>query len=93
MEGVDSDVTNKNSSQNVPLSSSYETAMEALTSLITSQKRGLKIRSSHKYKKLERMSMYIKVRCRNLMICQLVSQKNIVKKIIYIYVQLFIRCA
>lgn len=61
MERVDSNVTATSSSQNLPLSLSYENAMEALTSLITGQKRGERSRASSKYKKLDRMSMYIKI--------------------------------
>ena len=43
-------------------SGSYEAAMEALSSLITRQKRGDKsVALRGKYSKLERMMMYIKV--------------------------------
>lgn len=48
--------------QELPFSSSYETAMEALSSLITRQKRGEKSNIGGKYSKLDRMSMYIKVK-------------------------------
>lgn len=44
------------------LSSAYETAMEALSSLITRQKRGDKTPVGGTYGKLERMLMYIKVK-------------------------------
>ncbi|KAF7146259.1 hypothetical protein RHSIM_Rhsim04G0108100 [Rhododendron simsii] len=43
------------------LSSAYETAMEALSSLITRQKRGDKTPVGGTYGKLERMLMYIKI--------------------------------
>lgn len=64
MEIMDSNVTARSNSQNLPLSVEYENAMEALSSLINSQKRGEKHHSpgtGGKYKKLERMSMYIKI--------------------------------
>ena len=48
-------------SEELPLSSSYEMAMEALSSLITSQKRGGRSSVSGKYGKLDRMSMYLKI--------------------------------
>ncbi|XVF56229.1 hypothetical protein PTKIN_Ptkin06aG0102000 [Pterospermum kingtungense] len=47
--------------QDVPLSSSYETAMDALSSLITRQKRGEQSNVAGKYGKLERMLMYLKI--------------------------------
>lgn len=46
----------------LPLSSAYETAMEALSSLITRQKRGDKTPVGGSYSKLDRMLMYIKVK-------------------------------
>lgn len=42
-------------------SSSYETAMEALSSLITRQSRKDRTAIGGKFSKLERMTMYIKV--------------------------------
>ena len=56
-------------SEELPLSSSYEMAMEALSSLITSQKRGGRSSVSGKYGKLDRMSMYLKVTCPKLLDC------------------------
>ncbi|KAK3039643.1 hypothetical protein RJ639_027234 [Escallonia herrerae] len=47
--------------QALPLSPAYESAMEALSSLITHQKRGKKSDIGGKYKKLDRMSMYTKI--------------------------------
>ncbi|KAK2985523.1 hypothetical protein RJ640_015848, partial [Escallonia rubra] len=47
--------------QALPLSPAYESAMEALSSLITRQKRGQKSDIVGKYKKLDRMSMYTKI--------------------------------
>ncbi|KAL8095317.1 folylpolyglutamate synthase isoform X2 [Apium graveolens] len=64
MEKLDSNVTARSNLQNSPLSVEYEKAMEALSSLINSQKRGEKHHSpgtDSKYKKLERMSMYVKI--------------------------------
>ena len=64
-ENMDSNVTARSTSQDSPLSIEYEHAMEALSSLINSKKRGEKHHKpgmGSKYKKLERMSMYIKVR-------------------------------
>ena len=51
----------KEYSQDSSLPSSYETAMEALSSLITSPKRGDKSSVGGTYTKLERMSEYLKV--------------------------------
>ncbi|OVA11683.1 Folylpolyglutamate synthetase [Macleaya cordata] len=48
-------------SHELALSSSYESAMEALSSLITRQKRGDKPSIGGKFGKLERMQMYIKI--------------------------------
>ncbi|KAL6953702.1 tetrahydrofolate synthase, partial [Sarracenia purpurea var. burkii] len=49
-----------NDVRHVPLSYEYETAMEALSSLITRQKRGDRSVIGGKYGKLDRMLMYIK---------------------------------
>lgn len=65
MEKMDSNVTARSTSEHSPLSVEYENAMEALSSLISGQKRGGKHHSpgkGGKYKKLEKMSLYIKVR-------------------------------
>lgn len=48
-------------SHELPLSSSYESAMDALSSLITRQKRGDKPNIGGKFEKMERMQMYLKV--------------------------------
>lgn len=61
MEKMGSNVVVKERSQDLHLSSSYETAMEALSSLITRQKRGDKSNICGKYGKLDRMLMYLKV--------------------------------
>ncbi|KAL1813512.1 hypothetical protein ACET3Z_023577 [Daucus carota] len=64
VEKLDSNVTARSTSQDSPLSIEYEHAMEALSSLINSKKRGEKHHKpgmGSKYKKLERMSMYIKI--------------------------------
>ncbi|KAH9648955.1 Folylpolyglutamate synthase [Citrus sinensis] len=47
--------------ENLPLSSSYENAMQALSSLITRQKRGEQSHIAGRYGKLQRMSMYLKI--------------------------------
>ncbi|KAL9409036.1 hypothetical protein AB3S75_047428 [Citrus x aurantiifolia] len=47
--------------ENLPLSSSYENAMQALSSLITRQKRGEQSQIAGRYGKLQRMSMYLKI--------------------------------
>lgn len=47
--------------ENLPLSSSYENAMQALSSLITRQKRGEQSQIAGRYGKMQRMSMYLKV--------------------------------
>ena len=47
--------------QDVPLSDSYEAALEALSSLIRQQKRGDQKTIGGKYGKLDRMRMYLKV--------------------------------
>ncbi|XP_031258750.1 folylpolyglutamate synthase isoform X2 [Pistacia vera] len=61
METAGSNVIIKDYLQELPLSSSYENAMEALSSLITRQKRGEKSHIGGRYGKLERMSMYLKI--------------------------------
>lgn len=61
METIENNVLVKDYLEDLPLSSSYEAAMEALSSLITRQKRGEKSSIGGKYEKLERMSMYLKV--------------------------------
>ncbi|XAR68462.1 Tetrahydrofolate synthase [Bertholletia excelsa] len=55
------DVVIKENLENVPVTSSYEVAMEALSSLINRQKRGDKSAVGGKYGKLDRMMMYIKI--------------------------------
>lgn len=47
--------------EDLPLSSSYENAMQALSSLITRQKRGEQSHIAGRYGKLQRMSMYLKI--------------------------------
>ncbi|EOY09105.1 Dhfs-fpgs c isoform 2 [Theobroma cacao] len=47
--------------EDVPLSFSYEPAMDALSSLITRQKRGERSNVMGKYGKLDRMLMYLKI--------------------------------
>ncbi|CAK9153534.1 unnamed protein product, partial [Ilex paraguariensis] len=59
-EKVDSNSIIGENLQELPLSSAYETAMEVLSSLITRQKRGTRSAVDGKYKKLDRMLMYIK---------------------------------
>ncbi|KAM7530032.1 hypothetical protein LguiB_033442 [Lonicera macranthoides] len=61
MEQEDSNLIIEENLQELSLSSSYETAMEALSSLITRQKRGEKSNIGGKYSKLDRMSMYVKI--------------------------------
>lgn len=61
MEKFESNVNTKEYFEDLPLASSYESAMEALSSLITRSKRGEKSPIQSKYEKLERMSMYLKV--------------------------------
>ena len=58
MELMQSNVVVK---EDLPLTSSYESAMEALSSLITSKKRGDKLTVGGKYGKLERMRIYLEV--------------------------------
>ncbi|XP_057487280.1 folylpolyglutamate synthase [Actinidia eriantha] len=60
MEKLGSVVVKENTN-GLPLSSAYETAMEALSSLITRQKRGDRSAIGGKYGKLDRMLMYLKI--------------------------------
>lgn len=62
MDKIESNVIAKERLEDLPNESSYEVAMEALSSLITRQKRGDKSRVGGKYEKLERMSMYLQVK-------------------------------
>lgn len=61
MEKMGSNVVIEEYSEDLPLPSSYDSAMEALSSLITRQKRQDRSSIGGKYGKLERMSMYLKV--------------------------------
>ncbi|KAK4580811.1 hypothetical protein RGQ29_024455 [Quercus rubra] len=61
MEKLGSNGVVKEHLQDFSVPSSYETAMEALSSLITSQKRGTKSSVGGTYRKLERMSEYLKI--------------------------------
>lgn len=61
MEKIENNVLVKDYLEDLPLSSSYESAMEALSSLITRKNRGEKSSVHGKYGKLERMSMYLKI--------------------------------
>lgn len=61
MEKIENNVLVKDYLEDLPLSSSYESAMEALSSLITRKNRGEKSSVRGKYGKLERMSMYLKI--------------------------------
>lgn len=61
MEKLKSHVAIKDNLQHPPLSSAYEAAMEALSSLITRQKRCDRSPVKGKYGKLERMLMYVKI--------------------------------
>ncbi|PIN05513.1 Folylpolyglutamate synthase [Handroanthus impetiginosus] len=60
-EVMDSNLMVEENKKNSNDSSAYETAMEALSSLITRKKRGHKSKVGGKYRKLERMLMYIKI--------------------------------
>lgn len=60
IEKMENDLAFKRN-QDLPLSSSYEAAMEALSSLITRQKRGDRTPVGGKFGKLERMSMYLRI--------------------------------
>ncbi|XP_062020409.1 folylpolyglutamate synthase-like [Rosa rugosa] len=61
MEQMQSNVVVKEHSEDLPLTSSYESSMEALSSLIISKKRGDGSSVGGKYEKLERMTMYLKI--------------------------------
>ncbi|KAF3442479.1 hypothetical protein FNV43_RR16395 [Rhamnella rubrinervis] len=61
MEKMRSNVVIEEYPEDSPLPSSYDSAMEALSSLITRQKRGDRSSVGGKYGKLERMSMYLKI--------------------------------
>ncbi|XP_021664822.2 folylpolyglutamate synthase isoform X2 [Hevea brasiliensis] len=61
MGKTENNVAVKDYSQELPLSNCYETAMEALSSLITRQKRGTPSSIIPKYGKLDRMQMYLKI--------------------------------
>ncbi|GAV84910.1 Mur_ligase_M domain-containing protein [Cephalotus follicularis] len=61
MEKTINNVVIKDDMPNLPLSISYEAAMDALSSTITRQKRGDQTHVGGKYGKLERMSMYLKI--------------------------------
>lgn len=61
MEHMQTNVVAKEYSDDLPITSSYESAMEALSSLITLKKRGDTSSIGGKYGKLERMSIYLKV--------------------------------
>ncbi|KAJ4706305.1 Folylpolyglutamate synthase [Melia azedarach] len=61
IEKTESNVVIKEYAEDFTSSSSYESAMEALSSLITIRKRGEKTQIGGRYKKLERMLMYLKI--------------------------------
>lgn len=61
LEIMDSRAAIEENSKDSRLSSAYDTAMEALSSLITRQKRGDRSPVGGKYEKLDRMSMYVKI--------------------------------
>ncbi|PQQ06768.1 folylpolyglutamate synthase isoform X2 [Prunus yedoensis var. nudiflora] len=61
MEQMQSNVFVKEYSEDLPGTSSYESAIEALSSLITRKKRGDRSSVGGKYGKLERMSIYLKI--------------------------------
>ncbi|PON64548.1 Folylpolyglutamate synthetase [Trema orientale] len=61
MDKFESNVNTKEYFEDLPLASSYESAMGALSSLITGQRRGEKSSIQSKYEKLERMSMYLQI--------------------------------
>lgn len=60
-ETTESNMLNGQDSEVLKLSPAYETAMEALSSLITGQSRREKSIVCGKYKKLDKMGMYVKV--------------------------------
>ncbi|KAK6941765.1 hypothetical protein RJ641_027142, partial [Dillenia turbinata] len=61
LEKMSSSVASNENLLDFPCSSSYETAMEALSSLISGQKRGTKRTVGGKYEKLDRVLMYLKI--------------------------------
>ncbi|XP_022864685.1 uncharacterized protein LOC111384609 [Olea europaea var. sylvestris] len=61
LEKMDSREAIEENSKDSHLSSAYDNAMEALSSLITCQKRGDRSPVGGKYEKLDRMLMYVKV--------------------------------
>ncbi|WCJ33400.1 Folylpolyglutamate synthase [Euphorbia peplus] len=61
MDSMEFDLAVKDYLPKQPLSNSYETAMEALSSLITRPKRGTHSPSLSKYEKLDRMRMYLEI--------------------------------
>ncbi|KAI6673190.1 hypothetical protein NL676_001096 [Syzygium grande] len=61
VEKMENELAFKGDCQDPPLSSSYEAAMEALSSLITHQKRGDRTPVAGKFGKLERMSIYLRI--------------------------------
>ncbi|KAI3446512.1 hypothetical protein Pfo_003177 [Paulownia fortunei] len=63
LEPMDSNLMIDENTEKFNHSSAYETAMEALSSLITRKKRGDRSTIGGKYKKLERMLIYIKILC------------------------------
>ncbi|KAI3412522.1 uncharacterized protein J3R85_017221 [Psidium guajava] len=61
IEKMENELAFKGNCQDQPLSSSYEAAMEALSSLITRQKRADRTPVGGKFEKLERMSIYLRI--------------------------------
>lgn len=61
MDKLENCVVIKDNMEQAPLSPAYETAMEALSSLITRQKRSDRSPVKGKYEKMERMQMYVKI--------------------------------
>ncbi|XP_056158751.1 folylpolyglutamate synthase isoform X5 [Syzygium oleosum] len=61
VEKMENELTFKGNCQDLPFSSSYEAAMEALSSLITRQNRGDRTPVAGKFGKLERMSIYLRI--------------------------------
>ncbi|XP_050228023.1 folylpolyglutamate synthase isoform X2 [Mercurialis annua] len=61
MDKIESNVADEDCLQDLALSNSYETAMEALSSLITRQKRGSLSSVVDKFEKLDRMRLYLKI--------------------------------
>lgn len=60
-EATESNMLNEQDLEVLKLSPAYEIAMEALSSLITRQSRREKSIVRGKYKKLDKMAMYVKV--------------------------------